>query len=196
MDEPLSALDAMAKAEILPYFERLHARLALPVLLVTHDIAEVERLADRLVLVRGGRVEAQGALNDLLTDPNLPFARTRGTAAVLQARVAGREAADGLLRLDLDGQAVLVAAGPAEDGATVRLRIAASDVSLALDRPSRSTILNVLAARILSIAQAARPRRWSRSGSARGRGNASRRASRVARSTRWTCASDRTSSRR
>ncbi|RIY01266.1 molybdenum ABC transporter ATP-binding protein [Aureimonas flava] len=154
MDEPLSALDAMAKQEILPYFERLHARLALPILLVSHDIAEVERLADRLVLVRGGRVEAEGWINDLLTDPRLPFAGTRGTAAVLSARVLGREAGDGLLRLDLDGQTVLVAAGAVAPGAPVRLRIAAADVSLALDRPSRSTILNVLHARILAIAEA------------------------------------------
>ncbi|MBB3934470.1 molybdenum ABC transporter ATP-binding protein [Aureimonas phyllosphaerae] len=154
MDEPLSALDAMAKAEILPYFERLHARLNLPILLVTHDITEVERLADRLVLMRAGRVEAEGPLNDLLTDPALPFARTRGTAAVLSARVAGREASDGLVRLDLDGQPVLVAAAPIHPGALVRLRIAASDVSLALDQPSRSTILNVLRARIETITDA------------------------------------------
>ncbi|WP_279477779.1 molybdenum ABC transporter ATP-binding protein [Aureimonas sp. SK2] len=154
MDEPLSALDAMAKAEILPYFERLHARLDLPILLVTHDIAEVERLADRLVLLRAGRVEAEGPLNDLLTDPALPFARTRGTAAVLVARVLGKEPGDGLLRLDLDGQAVLVAGVSPEAGTAVRLRVAASDVSLTLDRPSRSTILNVLAARIVTVAEA------------------------------------------
>lgn len=154
MDEPLSALDAMARQEILPYFERLHARLALPILFVSHDIAEVERLADRLVLVRAGRVEAEGWINDLLTDPALPFARARGTAAVLSAHVIGHEAGDGLLRLDLEGQTVLVAAGAQAPGAAVRLRIAASDVSLALDRPSRSTILNILRARILAIAEA------------------------------------------
>src|SRR5690606_21380094 len=49
MDEPLSALDRMAKDEILPYFEGLHANLRVPILFVTHDIAEVERLADHIV---------------------------------------------------------------------------------------------------------------------------------------------------
>ncbi|WP_182085573.1 molybdenum ABC transporter ATP-binding protein [Aureimonas sp. ME7] len=151
MDEPLSALDAMAKEEILPYFERLHTRLRLPIILVSHDIREVERLADRLILLREGRVVANGWLNDLLTDPALPFGRQRGSASVLTAVVSGYDGEDRLLRLDLGGQSVLVAAERQPVGVAARLRIAASDVSLALDRPSRSTILNVLRTRILRI---------------------------------------------
>ena len=57
MDEPLSGLDAEAKAEILPCLERLHQLLQIPVLYVSHDAAEVLRFADRLLLMREGRVE-------------------------------------------------------------------------------------------------------------------------------------------
>src|SRR5690606_11860389 len=76
MDEPLSALDRMAKDEILPYFEALHANLSIPIILVSHDIAEVERLADYLVALRAGRVVSSGPLNQALTDLTLPFGRT------------------------------------------------------------------------------------------------------------------------
>ncbi len=56
MDEPLSSLDAEAKAQIAPYIERLHRTLALPVLYVTHDAGEVRRLADQVLVMRDGAV--------------------------------------------------------------------------------------------------------------------------------------------
>ena len=58
MDEPLSSLDAASKAEILPYLERLHRTLAIPVIYVTHARDEIDRLADRVLTLSGGRVEA------------------------------------------------------------------------------------------------------------------------------------------
>ena len=61
MDEPLSSLDAASKAEVMPYLEALHRRLKLPILYVSHDAAEVERLADRVIRMRGGRLEVADA---------------------------------------------------------------------------------------------------------------------------------------
>lgn len=58
MDEPLSGLDAEAKSEILPYLERMHQAMTIPILYVSHDAAEVARLADRVLLLRDGRIEA------------------------------------------------------------------------------------------------------------------------------------------
>ncbi|HEY1392919.1 MAG TPA: molybdenum ABC transporter ATP-binding protein, partial [Methylibium sp.] len=56
MDEPLAALDAARKAEILPYLERLHVELRMPIVYVTHSMEEVARLVDHLVLMESGRV--------------------------------------------------------------------------------------------------------------------------------------------
>ncbi|HEY8003533.1 MAG TPA: molybdenum ABC transporter ATP-binding protein [Phenylobacterium sp.] len=56
LDEPLSSLDAGAKAEILPYLERLHRTLAVPALYVSHDAGEIARLADRVLFLEDGRV--------------------------------------------------------------------------------------------------------------------------------------------
>lgn len=150
MDEPLSALDRMARDEILPYFESLHANLSLPIILVSHDIAEVERLADQLVALNNGRVVSSGPLNQALTDPQLPFGRGRGSAAVLPATVLRTEA-DGLMVLDVLGTEMLVVGDRQRPGQKVRVRIAASDVSITRQRPVDTSILNLLPARIVGI---------------------------------------------
>jgi molybdate transport system ATP-binding protein len=150
MDEPLSALDRPTREEILPFLERLHERLALPVLYVSHDIGEVERLADTLVLMEAGRVLAAGPLASLQADPALPLARSRDAAVSLAAVTAGHDARYGLLALDVAGGRFLVPAAPAAAGLPKRLRIMAGDVSLATAAPEGSTILNALPARILS----------------------------------------------
>ena len=147
LDEPMSALDRGAKEEILPYFEALHAALKLPMILVSHDIAEVERLATHMALMSSGKIVATGPLNAMLTDERLPFHHNRDAAAVLTARVTGH-GADGLAELDLEGQRLLVAAEAGETGAEVRVRIMGRDVSLAAEPPSRTTILNILSATI------------------------------------------------
>lgn len=150
MDEPLSALDRMAKDEILPYFEALHANLKIPILLVSHDISEVERLADHLVLMRAGRLVASGPLNEVLAAPDSPLAARRDFAAVLPARVL-RNDGDGIAVLDIAGRELFVLADRLTQGDAVRVRIAASDVSIARKRSEDSSILNAVPARIVGI---------------------------------------------
>jgi molybdate transport system ATP-binding protein len=151
LDEPMSALDRDAKEEILPYFEALHKALALPIVLVSHDIAEVERLASHLLVMHAGHIAAAGPLNAMLLSGKLPFRQGRDAAAVLTAAVTGYDAEDGLSALDLAGETLLVAGRAGAPGESVRVRIAARDISLAAERPSRTTILNVLAATIADI---------------------------------------------
>jgi molybdate transport system ATP-binding protein len=151
MDEPLSAVDRITKEEILPYLEVLHENLSIPIVYVSHDIDEVERLADHLVLLESGRVIASGPLVDILANSRLPIARAAHAATVLEARVEAFEARDGLTTLQIDGGTLLVPGRVAQVGAVRRVRIAAEEISLAVDRPSRTSILNVLPARILAI---------------------------------------------
>ncbi|HVW92321.1 MAG TPA: molybdenum ABC transporter ATP-binding protein [Devosia sp.] len=151
LDEPLSGLDGAAKEEILPYFEALGQRLGLPVLLVTHDMAEVERLADRMVLLRDGKVVAAGPLNRLLTGAGIGLRGGREAAAVLLGHVAGYDTADGLSTIAVEGLRMLVAGRAGPEGGAIRIRIAARDVSLALSPPRNSSILNVLPALVESI---------------------------------------------
>jgi molybdate transport system ATP-binding protein len=153
MDEPPSALDRLTKNEILPFLERLHERLSLPVIYISHDMAEIERLADHLILMQHGHVVAAGPLQVLQSDPSLPLAGTREAAISLDAAVEAHDAGYGLLTLRVAGGHLLVPAPPVAAGKRQRLRIAASDVSIARTAPDTSSILNVLPARIVAIAR-------------------------------------------
>ncbi|MCD2472966.1 molybdenum ABC transporter ATP-binding protein [Jiella sp. MQZ9-1] len=160
MDEPLSGLDSQAKDDILPFLERLAGAFDLPILYVSHDIGEIERLASHIAVVEAGMVKASRALNAALTDVSLGFVRRPHAASVLPARVVGFSSADGLAELDLGGQPVYVdASGPTELGLQCRLRIEASDVSLTRqtrEAAGLSTILNTLTVEILAIEPAGR----------------------------------------
>ena len=144
MDEPLAALDAARKAEILPYLERLHQALAMPIVYVTHAMDEVARLADHLVLMDAGRVRAAGPLAELLSQPDLPLARQDDAGVVITAQVAQHDAAYHLTRVVFAGSALWVGESRATLGDTVRARVLARDVSVARQRPQETSVLNVL----------------------------------------------------
>ncbi|GEO80174.1 molybdenum ABC transporter ATP-binding protein [Pararhodospirillum oryzae] len=150
MDEPLSALDRASKDDILPYLERLHDALSIPVVYVSHDLSEVERLADTLVLMEGGRVLAQGPLPAVLADPALPLTHQPHAATVLMGTITGYDAAYDLTLLAVAGGTVHVPGALGATGARRRLRILASDVSLGRQPPLDTSILNALPARVLS----------------------------------------------
>jgi molybdate transport system ATP-binding protein len=149
MDEPLSALDAPRKAEILPFLERLKAAFDLPVLYVTHSFAEVTRLADRLVVMEAGRVVAQGPLGEVLARPDLPLLAGRGDAAsALEATVAAHDPARGLTHLRLGEAELLTPALDRPVGGVVRALILARDVLVATEEPKGLSARNVLPARV------------------------------------------------
>lgn len=151
MDEPLSALDRDTKAEILPYLEALRETAAVPILYVSHDMAEIERLADRLVLVKAGAIVASGALADMQTDPSLPLLGARDAAVTLLGRIAAFDERYGLTTFDVGGGCLIVPGHHGDAGRPLRLRIAASDVSFSLHAAADSTILNRLPAVIQTV---------------------------------------------
>jgi molybdate transport system ATP-binding protein len=145
MDEPLAALDAARKSEILPLIERLRDELRLPVLYVSHAIDEVIRLADTMVLLSNGRVEAAGAVEELTGRLDLyPLTGRYEAGAVISTRVAEHDAAFGLSYLEFSGGRFVVPAIDLPLGTPVRLRIRARDVALATAAPENTSILNQL----------------------------------------------------
>lgn len=83
MDEPLDTLDRRTKREILPYLKRLNEKLAVPMIYISHDMAETEYLADHLVMMERGTITATGPLHTLQSDPALPLAAGREAAISL-----------------------------------------------------------------------------------------------------------------
>jgi molybdate transport system ATP-binding protein len=152
MDEPLSALDRAAKEEILPIIERLADDLRLPVVYVSHDMAEVERLADYVILMDAGRVQSAGSLELLQSDLDLPLARGRDAHVSIEGVVTGYDSDFGLMTVAVPGGSFLVPGDkPNEVNARRRISIASEDVSLSLRIPAETSILNAPLAKVLSI---------------------------------------------
>ena len=153
MDEPLSALDAARKAEILPFLERLKTAFDLPILYVSHALTEVTRLADRMVLIENGHILAQGPLSEVLVRGDLPSLSWRpDAAAALETRVAAHDPERGLTRLSTDdGVEILTPSLDQPPGSAVRLLLMARDVLIARDQPGRISARNVLEGQIESL---------------------------------------------
>lgn len=152
MDEPLAALDLKRKQEILPYLERLHDALDIPVLYVSHTPDEVARLADHLVVMENGRVLACGPLVDTLTRLDLPIRLGEDAGAILDATVAEIDNKWHLARIEFAGGSLWARDQGLSIGRRVRVRVLARDVSLASEPPGRSSIQNVLQGRVDAIA--------------------------------------------
>jgi molybdate transport system ATP-binding protein len=156
MDEPLAALDLKRKLEILPYLERLHAELSLPIIYVSHAPDEVARLADHLVLLDQGKVVASGALNEVLSRIDLPEAFADDAGVVVKAAVAAHEE-DDLTRLEFPGGQIFVSRRNEPIGTELRCRIHARDVSLALVAPIQTSILNCVTATVHELSPTETP---------------------------------------
>ncbi len=151
MDEPLAALDLKRKQEILPYLERLHDELEIPVLYVSHAPDEVARLADHLVVLEGGRVLATGPLAQILSRIDLPIRLGEDVGAVLDATIGMTDDCWHLARVDFPGGSLWTRDRGVPVGRKVRVRVLARDVSLARQYPGPSSIQNILSGQVDAI---------------------------------------------
>ncbi len=157
MDEPLASLDIQSKAEILPYLEQLNQQLDIPVFYVSHSPDEVLRIADDIVLLKDGRVEATGPLNDVLTRTDLPLAKLEEASAAVTGVVSKHNEEFHLTYVKIQGGTVAVSKLELPIGHSVRIRISAKDVSLALQPGQQTSIANVFPVTIESITPAIDP---------------------------------------
>lgn len=151
MDEPLSALDAQSKQDILPFLERLHSELEIPVLYVSHSAEEVLRLADNLLLLKAGQVLAQGNTSELCTRLDLQIAQGSQSSALIQAQVEAHDQHYQLTYLRFPGGRLSVAYHDLPIGHQVRVTIRATDVSLTLQKPEQTSILNAFPVKVLEF---------------------------------------------
>jgi molybdate transport system ATP-binding protein len=153
LDEPLASLDIQRKREILPFIRRLHEELHIPVMYVSHAISEILQLADRVVLLKQGKLVGTGALNEALT--SLEYRGSFGSirvGAVLDACVASHDPQYGLTQLEFRGQFLFIPLQPVAIGQPMRVHILSSDVSLVVGRTNAPTsVLNILEATIVEV---------------------------------------------
>lgn len=145
MDEPLASLDARRKDEILPYLERLRDQANVPIIYVSHSVAEVTRLATTIVLISDGRVHAVGPVQEVMGRADLyPLAGRFEAGAVLLVHVARHDPQWGLTELAGSFGKLVVPRLEVPVGTALRIRVRARDVILAVTRPSGISALNVV----------------------------------------------------
>ncbi|MBB2749449.1 UNVERIFIED_ORG: molybdate transport system ATP-binding protein [Rhizobium aethiopicum] len=150
MDEPLAALDEARKAEILPYLERLRDETIIPIVYVSHSIAEVARLANQVVVLSDGKVEATGPAIDILSRPSAAADR-KEAGALLEGTVESFDPRHRLSTVALKSSRLHIPSAALASGRPVRIRIPSRDVMLATARPEGLSALNILEGRIAAI---------------------------------------------
>ncbi|MGB3625241.1 MAG: molybdenum ABC transporter ATP-binding protein [Henriciella sp.] len=153
LDEPLTGLDRTARRDLLPYLKQLPERFAIPTLFVSHDIEEVIALADRVLVLSNGYVQAHGPLQEVMSDLDLaPLMDEPRHGSVIQASVSAHDPDFGVTQLRLDGETLSL---PLDEtlaiGAPLRLFINASDISIATEAPRGLSIRNIIPAEIVSV---------------------------------------------
>ena len=152
MDEPLAALDAARKAEVLPFITRLGREFAIPILYVSHALDELLNLAARMVMMKEGRVLADGDMEELLSRSDLrPHFGPAESESVISSVVDDPEDAFGLTRLRFGDRILRVLRIEAAKGEPVRVRISARHVAIALAPPDRTSFLNIFPGEIREI---------------------------------------------
>nr|WP_010130431.1 molybdenum ABC transporter ATP-binding protein [Microbulbifer agarilyticus] len=151
MDEPLAALDLARKREILPYLEKLHQSLDIPVLYVSHSIEEIARLADHLLLMDSGKIQRAGPATELLSCTDFPVQLGDDLGVLLEAQVTARDSKWKLMRAQFAGGEFWLRDSGESAGEKIRIRVLARDVSLTRSEDQQSSILNRLPMRVQEI---------------------------------------------
>jgi molybdate transport system ATP-binding protein len=154
MDEPLASLDEERKTEILPYIERLRDEFAIPIVYVSHALAEVTRLATTIVVMTEGRVAAVGPTAEIMGRIDLfPLTGRAEAGAILNTRVAEHDVRFGLTTLRTAAGDLRVPYIDMRLGARLRVRIRARDVMIALEPPQGLSALNILPGTVAEIGE-------------------------------------------
>ena len=158
MDEPLASLDSARKSQILPFIERLRDDVGIPIVYVSHEIDEVVRLADTMVIIDNGLTVAAGPVENIMSRLDLrPLTGRYEAGAVFSVTVAGHDKTYGLTELSFSGGRLWVPALNQTMGHKMRVRIRARDVSLSLSPPTDSSFLNIIEGNVLEIRREAGP---------------------------------------
>jgi molybdate transport system ATP-binding protein len=158
MDEPLASLDVQRRDEVLRYIELLRDDLAIPIVYVSHSVAEVTRLADTVVLLADGKAIAVGDVESVMSRIDLrPQTGRYEAGTVIDTTVAAHDLQYGLTTLSFPGGELVVPSVEGLVGERIRVRIRARDVSLARSRPEGLSILNVLEGAVAAFSNEAGP---------------------------------------
>ncbi|MBU9840555.1 molybdenum ABC transporter ATP-binding protein ModC [Rahnella aceris] len=151
MDEPLAALDIPRKRELMPYLERLAQEVSIPILYVTHSLDEILRLAEKVLVLDGGKVLAMGTLEDVWASNVMrPWLPKEEQSSVLNVSVLEHHPRYEMTALAIGDQRLWISKVEEVPGTALRIRVNSTDVSLVLQpTANNSSIRNILPAKVL-----------------------------------------------
>lgn len=144
LDEPLASLDQQRKNEVLPFLQRLHRELSIPMIYVSHSLAEVMMICDQVMVLKGGKATFNGRVADAMVSADSPLLNAKQAATVLECKVTTMDEAHGLAVVESPNGTHMTVKAQVKTGTALRVVIPANEVSLCLERPSNSSILNLL----------------------------------------------------
>lgn len=151
LDEPLASLDENRKQEILPYLEKLHEELHIPILYVSHNIDEMLRLCDDILVMQQGRSVFNGNIHDALISSESTLATVDNAVAVIEGSVSKQEKDFNISTVHTVNGNQFQVPGLMAIGKRVRLIVFARDVSLAKSKAAESSILNIIEGRVSAV---------------------------------------------
>lgn len=151
LDEPLASLDQQRKSDVLPFLQRLHRELSIPMLYVSHSLEEVMMICDAVITLNDGQATYQGSVVEAMTSPQSPLSADSHAATVLECQVSNNGNHHGLTQVRTAQDNVLWIKRFQSDSQKVRVVVPADEVSLCLQPPTHSTILNALAGEVVAI---------------------------------------------
>jgi molybdate transport system ATP-binding protein len=153
LDEPLAALDRQRKNDILPYLKNLPSRFGVPTIFISHDIEEVSQLADHVLVMMAGRVQAYGPAPRVISNLDLePLTGRHEASTLLEGKVAEHDQRLHLTHIAVgDASLALPLIEALATGSAQRLRIRAQDVAIATSEPHDISIRNVIPGKISDI---------------------------------------------
>lgn len=154
LDEPLAALDAARREEVLPYLETLRDKLSIPMVFVSHQLDEVLRLATHVALMEAGEIVASGTLSDISLRPELrAIVGPEAVGAVLDGVVTAVDAAHGMADVQIGRGTLHVSVADARLGARMRIQLLARDIILATEPTRGLSVRNALEGIIIELTE-------------------------------------------
>lgn len=151
LDEPLSGIDQKSADEILKLLLSIKQTLKVPIIYVSHNLREIEILADYLVLLENQRCIHHGELASALTDFNLPFITQREAGSIFIGNVIDCNKEFNLITLQVGSQNIQVLADCSTQVESLKVKILAKDISLSLSDPEKSSIINCWKVKLLDF---------------------------------------------
>lgn len=154
LDEPVSSLDQEAKAGVLRSLVRCLSRTKVPGIMVTHSMSELTSVSSKMILLSEGRMIGSGPINQLLTHFSLPLIDRTDACSVIEGKTGASDSRYGLVSIEFGPGRIFLPESEmshASLGESARVRILARDVSIVLEQPVQSSILNVFEGRVLDI---------------------------------------------